>query len=660
MSRQPELFVPSLTLRPPDGASGPRLWVRRLAIWREPGGDIVRDIKLRPGLNIVWSPDGADPGASQTPDGAMGHGSGKTLFCRLLRYCLGEDRYAPEGQRDRIVLAFPNGLVGAEVMLDGVPWSILRPLGRLRRHMAVVNGDLDRIAAGEGSHTGLDPFLNAIEQTILTQALADLVPGHRQDRRTWPIALAWLARDQECRLSDALDWRATISDSESPALGLNKTERLAALRAFLGAMTVEERDHRRGTTGLEDQKAKLDKDIDHRTWRIEGSRTSLAHDLEVQDDGLAELPLALDLFRRAAMDRFASIDGSAPEQAQSDIATVRRGYDAARDESERISNIISTLDAQIEEIPKSISRIQGEINTLSFDSAKAENPICPICGVPIDRVLAEGCRLSVETANLETCRQRLESRRADREAEEKRLEDAHDRRQTALAERAIALQKTEVLSNQLRSLDLANNTHRERWFAARRLVERAGRLASLTELQSSDQQNLRDLTARIEAARAVSGSLRDSQRMILARLNDKFAAIIRFIVGEAGKGRIALDGNGLRLIAEIGGDRRTAAIESLKVLAFDLAALCLSIQAETNIPAFLIHDSPREADLGLPLYHRLFEFARSLEEACGETPLFQYIVTTTTRPPPTLNQEPWLISTLRGAPANERLMRCDL
>ena len=187
--------------------------------------------------------------------------------------------------------------------------------------------------------------------------------------------LPWLARDQECRLSDALDWRATVSDSESPALGLNKTERLVALRAFLGAMTIEERDHRRGTTGLEDQKTRLDRDIDHRAWEIETLRSSLLQDLGIQNDGIEELPLAIDLFRRVAADRFAAIDGSALEQVAPDTATVRRDYEAARDETERISNTISALDAQIEEIPKSISRIQGEINTLSFDAARAESPI---------------------------------------------------------------------------------------------------------------------------------------------------------------------------------------------------------------------------------------------------------------------------------------------
>jgi hypothetical protein len=72
----------------------------------------------------------------------------------------------------------------------------------------------------------------------------------------------------------------------------------------------------------------------------------------------------------------------------------------------------------------------------------------------------------------------------------------------------------------------------------------------------------------------------------------------------------------------------------------DLAAMCMSIEGGTHIPAFLVHDSPREADLGLSHYHRLFQLARGLEQF-GDQPLFQYIVTTTTRPPDELMQQPW-------------------
>ena len=130
MPRQPDLLgPPPLTVQPSAGQNGPRLWVKRLAIWQEPGGEKIRDISFRPGLNIIWSPDGGDALSTESPMDAIGHGSGKTLFCRLLRYCLGEDRYAAEDQRERVGVAFLNGIVGAEVMLDGVCWAILRPLG---------------------------------------------------------------------------------------------------------------------------------------------------------------------------------------------------------------------------------------------------------------------------------------------------------------------------------------------------------------------------------------------------------------------------------------------------------------------------------------------------------------------------------------------------
>jgi hypothetical protein len=82
-------------------------------------GQVIRDITLRRGLNFVWSPD---PETSNAP---MGHGGGKTTFCRLLRHCLGEGSFAPESQRRGIRSKFPTGFVGAVILLDG------RELGRL-------------------------------------------------------------------------------------------------------------------------------------------------------------------------------------------------------------------------------------------------------------------------------------------------------------------------------------------------------------------------------------------------------------------------------------------------------------------------------------------------------------------------------------------------
>jgi hypothetical protein len=110
---------------------------------------------------------------------------------------------------------------------------------------------------------------------------------------------------------------------------------------------------------------------------------------------------------------------------------------------------------------------------------------------------------------------------------------------------------------------------------------------------------------------------------------------------------------------EFGGDRSTPAIDSVKILAFDLAAMCRAIEGKTHLPALLIHDSPREADLGLSIYHELFRLMIDLEKI-GGAPLFQYLVTTTTRPPEELAAFPWLRVTLHGAPAKDRLLGRDL
>jgi hypothetical protein len=91
---------------------------------------------------------------------------------------LGEDRFAPDDQRTQIGTAFPNGLVGAEIILDGVCWAIIRPLGIRRRHLAVPNGNLEELAEIESPSTGLEPFLDAIERAFLPAELGT-VSGQR-------------------------------------------------------------------------------------------------------------------------------------------------------------------------------------------------------------------------------------------------------------------------------------------------------------------------------------------------------------------------------------------------------------------------------------------------------------------------------------------------
>lgn len=133
MAQQGELFPEPEVVITLDGTRHePRVWVRRLVIWEKPG-ELIRDVPLRRGLNVIWSPD---PGANQAAlgqDAGSGHGAGKTLFCRLLRYCLGEDTFSNDDQRRSIAKQLPAGLIGAEVIVAGKPWAVIRPIGTTRK-----------------------------------------------------------------------------------------------------------------------------------------------------------------------------------------------------------------------------------------------------------------------------------------------------------------------------------------------------------------------------------------------------------------------------------------------------------------------------------------------------------------------------------------------
>lgn len=660
MPQQPDLLAPQgLEITPVAGLTGPRLWVRRLVIWKEPGGEVVRDVALRPGLNIIWSPDRADGAPTTGRQPSIGHGGGKTLFCRLLRYCLGENRFATEVQRERIGVAFPNGIVGAEVMLDGICWAIVRPIGIRRRHMAVAHGALDEIAAGEGASTGLEPFIEAVDQRIITPKPGELI-SPRTDGPIWPIALAWLTRDQECRFDDVLDWRSPASDSDSPmpASGREKGPRLEALRAFLMAITPEERATREGVERLEERRRTAEQEIGHRRWEIERTQARLISALNLTNQTLPDFPLLIDLMRRAANDQVAAAT-RLPASGPAELAQARKELEVARAEWMRLDGERIRIETSIPIEERVLSEIQGELPALSFSTSEAESPICPICEVTIDRALAEKCELSHKLPDPAECRARWEKRKQDFQEQERKLARLGLERTQDLEQLALAKQNMDQLARRVSNMEKTRDAREAAWYSARRLQDDVDRLADLVVAQDAATANLRQLTTDLEKERGRLGAFRDKQARVFGRMSEKFDPIVRRLVGSDAKGRITLSGIGLELTVDMGGDRTTAAIDSLKVLAFDLAALCLSIEGATRIPAFLLHDSPREADLGLSIYHQLFQLARELEEQTSQ-PLFQYIVTTTTRPSDGMTCEPWLRLTIRGSPGPERLLGCDL
>ena len=368
--------------------------------------------------------------------------------------------------------------------------------------------------------------------------------------------------------------------------------------------------------------------------------------------------LGVESLRKAATRKLADAAGIDADTDVSDLEALRDRHDDAERQARGMEQDLARIQARIPLTKELIRQIKGEMGTASVRLAEAEIPVCPVCEVPIDQALAEGCKLSQKLPDLNQTRQRKEQLDLDLQRKEDDLQGLKDENDRIEYDLTPIRERAKALHQQLRTVEKTRDTRKNAWYQAHRLIDEVRRLDGLLAAREQSCSSHHHLGTQIQKKRDQAAAFRDKKAPVIAQLSRFFAAIIREMIGSQAAGKVTVDGNGLKLSIDLGGERSTAAIDSLKVIAFDLAAMCMSIEGDTRLPAFLVHDSPREADLGLSVYHRLFHLAQRLEQA-GEQPLFQYIITTTTAPPQGLAVKPWLRETLGGT-ANERLMKRDL
>src|ERR1051325_9284448 len=217
----------------------PVLWFREIRILRklEAGeANEVRKITLRRGLNIVWAAPEDSEEVELYGDGLSGHASGKTLFCRILRYLLGEPNYGPEALEKAVDEKFKQELWAvAEVFVEKQLWLVARPLAGSAHRFAIKGGTIDELLTGKAAHGDYNDFLEAIEDKVCTPVTA-ATEGNEQFR--WRFLLPWLARDQECRFSSLTEWRSSMAESDNPLTSVAAQQEL--MKAVLGLLDAKE------------------------------------------------------------------------------------------------------------------------------------------------------------------------------------------------------------------------------------------------------------------------------------------------------------------------------------------------------------------------------------------------------------------------------------
>lgn len=648
----PELFPTSaFSLTPEPGRVAPKLWVKRIVIWREPGV-VLRDVLLRPGFNVVWSPD------SQAEDSPIGHGGGKTTFCRMVRFCLGEDTFAPDDLRHRIGEVFPKGCVGAEIILDGKAWTVLRSLGHRHRDVVQESGSLDDAFSEEHKATGMAPLVEALTQSIMGDS-PKLMPSSIGSQGAWKAVLAWITRDQECRFSHVLNWRSSESDSSSPVVNRSGEDKLLVVRAMIGALSRDEVEAQKQEELQKKQVADNKAELERLKWQLNRARTNIHAGLQQHSGSLSGTPVDVALLKKAAADHLSKALG-VPELVNSgDVEKARRDRDRAKNEADRLQGELKLLTGKIEAKQQTRSFIAAELPEAHAHLVNEKNPVCPICKVLIDKALAEGCGISTETCDLHSLQLEISRKQDQIRVLNQEISSLRKNELALKTEAAKAQALFTELDGALRMIEQAMDASSKSVRQAQRLAEDVEQYAALLAEYDLAQSEAKRLEGDLENTRASIAGHRDASVATIVRLSNWFDIVLRELVPGDIKGAAKVDGNGLKLRAELGGYRSTVAIDSLKVVTFDLAVLAMSMESSLFFPGILIHDSPREADLSEGIYRRLFVFADKLEK-CTPTPLFQYILTTTTAPPEPFHTEPWLRLEVKGAPAEERFLKVDL
>jgi len=651
------------TVEPSPQRAEPLVWFREVRILTELSqkeGVERRRIVLHRGLNILWAaPEDPDTEQGLYRDGLAGHASGKTLFCRLLRHLLGELPFGTKAQREGIASNFAILWVVASVRINSVSWVVGRPLTSGGADFAVKAESMDAVLGGQPPSGGFDEYMEAV---VLTAGkAAELHPGEG-----WRHLLPWLTRDQEARFGNLAQWREASSEGDNPQT--KSVERHQLMRVMLGLLDLKEPKLR---VAVERAQANLETGIT-RIGRLESelkgkleiahedAREILGTDAPTEVEALqSRLESMIEVLREGLEELEKRPEKPAVIAARQ---TLKVSDDRLRDTENEIEQLPATIKAKEKRRDGDLLIIRNLKTGNVEDPAREARGWCPnTIQTAVGRKCVDQPKVSKESAtniaDLET-----QARTADEEI-------------SSLKKRLKALQKQipPLQTAQLNAKTAYDTAFKEATKDATALARRAERSESVKRLFGQSARTDKDLESQkktnsdyekeIEQNKKDAANLRSDFDDRLKLFSKDFADIIQAVMGAIVEAMIAITADGFVPHVTRKGELSGAALDTIKTLAFDLAAMVSSIEGRGEHPRFLIHDGPREGDMARVIYERFFIYVVDLETVfpSRDDANFQYLITTTTPPPKSMRQgSRWLLEpVLDSRKKDKRLLQED-
>lgn len=666
------------TLKLKPKKTEPDVWISRLMIFEQitPETKVIRDVQLTRGLNIVWAEETEDdiPSAEIT-----GHSAGKTTFCRFLRYVLGEKTFGTRANMELIQTSLPNGYVAAELHVQGEKWAVLRPIGKGRNSYVKADTSVEELILDRSRPAYLETYAQEIGLEKLLDGLEAGGIVRTGETIHWEHLLAWCTRDQEARFQNIYDWRSPRSESDTPSFRFPKAGPLFLMRVALGLFLPDE------LKGEEDL-AKLQQDLESLEKELEKLKREPQFRINLYDSELRKrlrnvlpdepdieiLPFHSDNLL-PDLDRLTT---KATAAIESDIAELDKDRSALQES-------IDILGAKIRQLADQIRTLDGLLNIggaveQELDAALSQHQktLDIVFDVQDQRclggILYRDCDQVKKLQRVLQISQ-LQDVKVMKEAEEERtvLQHQHEQQkqqirikiENLMRERQTLHDKREPLiavigekREHLRDLKSSCDGLKT-WTLKRDQPGGSKEIDDCREKLESTANRVKDLEYQLTKLLTEHNESRD----LLASI---FSGAVRAVLSSGTyDGCVSLNNRELTFSITHGSAMSGEAVETLSVLLTDIASLIYTtVSANANLPGFLLHDSPREADLGNRIYRNLIRLVASLQEHFGKSDNcpFQYILTTTTAPPCELQNDRFVKLKLNAADPSGLLLRRNI
>ena len=171
----------------------PSVWVSRVVIFEHLDLPAIRDIPLTQGLNIVWAEESDDDDPSLE---ISGHSAGKTTFCRMLRYLLGETTFGTKSNTELIRKSLPDGYVSAELHVLGKSFAVRRPIGNGKLSYIKQDSTIEELLAHQSTGLSQADYVKRLDFDQVGNGMETRHVARTGERIEWEHILAWCSRDQ--------------------------------------------------------------------------------------------------------------------------------------------------------------------------------------------------------------------------------------------------------------------------------------------------------------------------------------------------------------------------------------------------------------------------------------------------------------------------------